>query len=417
MMTRPRGARLHVLATLAVVAVSLFSGGCSQLRKGPDHAQARQDWDRVRARVKAQLAQQQYDAGAIAEATVTASEALALEPDSPIAYLLLARCYIESDRLTDAQQILAEAGARGLRTHRLLYTRGVVLERSDRLEEALTYYEEASAIDPADNDALTARVECLASLGHTNKAYSLVVADLARVGRDPTLAMLAGHLAEQLGAPEAAVRWYGLAWMAAPKHPFAAEAYGTALVAMGRYAEARAILEPLISKSGRSEPDGAVRRALALSALEIGDAAYAERVLSVLVASQPGDVEAQLLLARAALEQGDGLTAMRCINQAARFAPGSTDVALLRASILLKRGDAAAALQVLDDLIVRAPRDATVHCVMGEARWSMGDRQAAGTSFARALEIDPESAWAAEGVQRAAGSDSDPLSGGAGAGG
>jgi hypothetical protein len=54
---------------------------------------------------------------------------------------------------------------------------------------------------------------------------------------------------------------------------------------------------------------------------------------------------------------------------------------------------------------------------MGEARWSMGDRQAAGTSFARALEIDPESAWAAEGVQRAAGSDSDPPSGGAGAGG
>ncbi|MFQ5590047.1 MAG: hypothetical protein ACE5HE_02680, partial [Phycisphaerae bacterium] len=149
---------LRPAVEVAIIAVWAGVGpiGCHSPKHPAVKAQAEQRWKDVRARIKLQLAEQQYNAGLFEDAAETAAESLELCPTQPEAYVIIARSYLELSRLGSAQQVLDAARRSALESPDLIYTQGVILEQQGHIEDALARYSEAQSLDPTSADYLTA---------------------------------------------------------------------------------------------------------------------------------------------------------------------------------------------------------------------------------------------------------------------
>lgn len=381
-------------STIIAACLALALGACQNKSHQAAKQDAQEHWGRVRAGVKLQLARQQFASASFEASVVTSSEVLGLDPAQTEAYLLLARSYLELGRLPEASNALDAAEQRKLSSPALTYTRGVLMERKDRWDEALPFYQAARAQDPAQIDYLIAEAECLVALHRVDEAVALVEEQRDHFGFDPSLSMLSGHLSMMTGDRDAAVKWYGQAATALPDSADAAEAYGLALFAGRRYMEAAAVLRPLVEKDQASSAGGAVFRALAACEMQAGRPEPARQLLLGHTERFPSDGEALLLLAKASLMTDDEMTALRCVHQVQQLDPGNAEAWLVRATLQFKRRDLTAAEASLGHVLARRPDDVDALCMLGEVQSAQGHGDAARLRFRRALEIDPQCAWA-----------------------
>ncbi|UCF32689.1 MAG: tetratricopeptide repeat protein [Phycisphaerales bacterium] len=382
------------------VALLLVATGCSQWTNPSDQERAEQHWAEVRAQLKHQVAQNQFDSGAFEDAAKTIAEAIMLHPTQPDYYVLLAQSRLELGESAQALQVLKAAEALEVRSAGLAYTEGVLLERTEDLEQALDRYKEARNLDPDNIDYLVAQAECLAALGHVQAARDLVHEDLDEHAHDETLCMLAGHLAVALGDTKEAVEWFGRAMSSMPENNLVVEAYGLALVQEKRYAEAASVLRPLLARAGNDERLDLARRAVALCDLQLGRHEEALSTLRDYSGRHVDDVGAQILLAKAALAVGDTLTASLATDRATRTRPDHPEARFVRAVLLFKRGELQRAATLLENIINDNPRDAEALCILAEIRLADGENHEARALLQRAMRADPGCTWAKDRLNR-----------------
>jgi tetratricopeptide (TPR) repeat protein len=389
------------LGTCAAAAALLLSAtGCSQWTSPSDQERAEQHWAEVRAQLKHQVARNQFDSGAFEDAAESIGEAILLHPTQPDYYVLLAQSRLELGETAQALGALKAAKAQGIRSAGLAYTEGVILERTEDLEQAIDRYKEARNLDPGNVDYLVAEAECLATLGHVQAALDLVREQLDQHAHHETLCMLAGHLAVALGDTNEAVEWFGRAMSSMPENNLVVEAYGLALVQEKRYAEAAGVLKPLLARAGNDERLDLTRRAVALCDLQLGRYEEALRTLRDYSERHVDDVGAQILLARAALAVGDTLTASLATDRATRARPDDPEARFLRAVVLFKRGELQRAATLLERVIHDNPRDAEALCVLAEIRLAHGENHEARALLQRAMDVDPGCTWAKDRLSR-----------------
>ncbi len=385
----------------ALSAASLMFAGCQRLSHKTASSQAQDHWKKVRAGVKVQLASQQYSAGNPEAAIATASEVIGLDPDRAEGYLILARAYLEMNRLPEAEQAIDLAESRGMGSAALKYTRGVILERRDRPEQALEAFRSARRQDATEIDYVVAEAECLVALDRLDEAELLVTDQRRQLGSDPVLSLLSGQIAALRGDEESMLLWLGRAAAAMPDDPQCVEAYGLALVRAGRYVEAARVLEGLTGATDEAMPASvAAYRGLAVCQMRLGRAEKACRTLSSGLARHPGDAPALVLLARASLMMNDELTALRSLHLAQQSTPADPELWITRAALQWKRREYAAAELSLRRVLEIRPDDVEALCLMGEVQKALGRDESADARFRRALELDPQSGWAAAGAAR-----------------
>ncbi len=384
---------------MVIAAAWMLSTGCSQLTHRTAKEDGEKQWREVRARVKLQLAEQQFRSGAIEETIRTAGEAVLLAPSIPGGYVVLARAYLEQGSPAKADRILRNAFAREVRSASLCYTHGTLLELQGRSGEAYEKYAEATRLDPDESDYLIAQAECLVAMNRFDDARELLRERLGSAMGDESLNMLAGYLASRAGDDVEAVAAYGQALVAMPQSLLIREAYGMALVRTGRMHEATSMLRPLCND--RKKPaSGSVVRAYARGCLATGQSAAAFDVLSDHVRRAPTDLPARMLLVEAALLEEKWMTALQSVSAAGRQAPDDPDVALMRAVVQMKRDDSRGAVQSLSLVTRLRPDDPAAHCMLASALEAAGESDAARAAFVRVLELEPDSRFAEAGLQR-----------------
>ena len=383
---------------LVTLSAILTVSACSTLPHSTARVQARRHWDQVRARVKFQLAEKEYENKLFEQAIRTASEAVVLDPTQADTYVLLAQANLELGKPATAQQALGAAKRAGLTNPDLIYTQGVILEQRGHIEAALAKYAEARELDDAKVDYLVAQAECLVELNRPEIAMKLLNAHKERFDDDGTIAVLAARIAELMGDAEGAVRRYRDALLTLGDSPMVARELGLLLAELGRYDEAVAVLEPLVAEASDVEVGGAVRRALATCYLARWNPTAAKRVLDEYGRTHPDDIRAQLLLAEAAIGTDDMLTALRAVEAARQREPHRPEVRLMRAVVQWKRRDFGGAAGSLFDLLSDNPEDVEAHCLLAEVLSARNQLEAARTHFERALRIDANCAWAAAGL-------------------
>jgi len=387
-----------VLATGLLILV-LGVTGCQTTNKKLASAAGQDRWNQVRARVKYQLAAQQYQAGLFTDVVKTLTESIAQQGRMPQSYTLLAQAHLELGNVGAATATLEAADQAGLTSADLHYLRGVTFERRHQLEDAQNAFSKARALQPDNMEYLVAQVECLVEMERSADAQTILEGQASHALNHPRVAALAGHIAALHGDTDRAILCYTMALATEDQSPLIAEELGRLLVQDQRYEEALSVVRPLIEQTKESKSNGALRRIVATCHLALGDPVSAKAVLVDYARSHPRDAAAQLLFAKAAIATSDWLTALRAVGLAEQAAPQLDEIRLVRAAAHWKRGDLSSALSDLETLIVSSPNDAEVHCLLAEVYRELGRTDDATTRFQTAADLDPLSAWAAAGLR------------------
>ncbi len=381
---------------LIAAGVLVIASGCATQTHQQRRDQAESHWNQVRAKIKWQLATQQFESGEPDDAITTVREALGLDPMAAESYLLLSRALLEKNRLGEAGRTLSAAREMKLDSAELTYTRGVVAERSGDLPSALRFYRQAGRQDPSQMDSVVAEAECLVASGRPEEARELVRDSIDRFDRDGTLDALEAEISLVLRDELAAAAAFRRAVSMVPDDPLVAQEFGLLLVRMGRFAEAVGVLQPLedAARQKSTELPGAVVRGLARSYLELGHIEAQGDLLSGWLKEHPNDVAAWLLQARAAMTRKDDALAHRCAAAVRRLAPDSPQASLLCGYLRWRQGDRAEALNLLERSLAMEPDDVLLHCLIGQVLAESNHHERARQHWRRALQIDPQAAWA-----------------------
>jgi tetratricopeptide (TPR) repeat protein len=336
-----------------------------------------------------------FEQGDAAGAVQRLEQAVALYPSFRDARRNLAVALVRENRVEDARPHLVRALELGAQDGLTLGLLGYVHAGAGRHQAALQAYRlaqltmpeeaqwklgEAEALLALDDPQATVSIygELLASrpenalywLGQADAWHRLgkpwhAIANLEFVRRlgklDAAQTIGLGHLYLNEGAVASAVASYRAGVEATPPPPFAKAVDAVeALCGHREWTAAREIADALPvpdpSGSGTAAADGArLDRCLALIELETGDAAEGERRVKALVAADPTDGLALVLLARYRAREGKTEEAVQLFEQAARD-PEAEDEALRRhAQLEVERGDYGTAAKLLGQALALRP--------------------------------------------------------------
>ncbi|MFQ5491250.1 MAG: tetratricopeptide repeat protein [Phycisphaerae bacterium] len=352
--------RLHWLWTAGMtvlVGATPCLMGCSTTTHQKQKEQAELKWSQVRAKVKHQLATQQFESGHIEAAITTARESLGLDPTNPQGHVLLIRAFLEQGNLADARRALQIATGLNLDSPDLAYTRGILAEHSGRLDVAITAYQHATELDRGRLEFVIAQAECLVALDRPDTARRLVADNLDRFDRDGTLDALFAEICLLEGDTTTAVESFRRAMtLLEDEDPDVAEQFGLLLARDGQFAEAVAVLRPLTERHD-VELSGAVVRALAGAYLETGQPQAAADLLDPWLDENARDAAAWLLSARLALARNDPATAYHLTDAAIRSQPRNADAYMLHAYACWQQGQNHRAADSLRQILALEPED------------------------------------------------------------
>jgi len=413
---RDRSKATYVAAGFVLTAAALLPGCASHVDR---KAEATNRWNQVRARMKYDLALEQYERGRADTAIETVNEAIAADPTSSQSHLLLAQCYLEQGKIVSARRAAEAAKAAAPESAAVEYTLGVIAEQAEQLDSALAHYRQARELDPRQVDYVVAQAECLAAMDRLAEAHDLVSKNMQAFDSDGTLEMLAAQIDLLKGERAEALRDYGLAIERSGCRTGQAdtmtgacatliEEYGRLLSEMGHHTETVTLLHPYVA--ARQDVPPSVVAALCTSYLETARPEDAKRLLRDEVERHPEHARNWMLLARASMAVGDWMTARRSVDQLRQLAPRSAEAHLLRGFVCWKQDDPTAALEAVKRALELEPDDAYAHCLMGQVLEELGRGGDAAAHYERALRIDPQLAWARE-LHAASGSRADARDG------
>jgi len=393
--------RLTRAVTLGVLLPVVLQFGCVSHAERKANAEHR--WNQVRARMKYDLASQQFDRGRADTALETVSEAIAADPTSPDLHLLLAHCYLEQGKLVSAREAAEEAKRLAPESAEAEYTLGVIAEHAERMETALEHYRRARQQDERNADYVVAEAECLAAMGRLVEAVELVSANLQRFDSDGTLETLLAQVSLLSGDKEAALQGFGAAIersgcriersLSSAACATLIEEYGRLLSEVGRHTEAVALLYPYVE--ARRDAPTSVITALCSSYLETARVSDAKRLLREEVDRSPDNATSWMLLARAFMMTNDWMTARQCVDRLVRLVPDRSEAQLMRGFVCWKQDDLQAAIDSLQRASELEPQDAFTYCLLGRVMEDTGrPGSVAAALYERALRIDPQLAWA-----------------------
>ena len=359
----------YLLPNLRMIRFGLcllvLSTGCHSTKQRSVQHKAQKDWERIRATFKLRLANEQFEQGYVFEAVATLQRAASIDPTNPVYFRMLAQCYVETSSLKAARDAIRHAKSLGDDSPELAFLEGLLAERHLRHKEALRYYQKAAELDPENVDYLLAVAECLVNSGRPTEAKQFLNEHLQDAEGMEQLAMLRAQVHLLLDEPELAVEDFKSAESLLADAPGMSEEFGLLLVRIGRYAEALALLQPLVESAARrkdkdvSTPPAsrAAVRALATCFNQLGTSEKAARLMEDHLSQSPDDGRAWWILAESQIRLADWEGAKQSIRRGEQAAPKESDWNLLRAYSAWYQGELELAAGFLQAILAERPED------------------------------------------------------------
>jgi Tfp pilus assembly protein PilF len=397
-----RKIKLHIGVVAGLFAGLLLAGaaGCSmthQQRK----MKAEEHWGQVRAKVKLQMARQQFERGHTDDALDFLDEALTWDKQNPEAYLLLARCRMEQGKLSAAERAIKRAVRFGPHDDpRIAATRGMLAERRENLAEAIGFYQEARAADDTEVSYLISEAECLVAQSNPQAARALLEAEAANYDDDPSIHALLGEIALRAGDAVGAARAFQSVLATGEYNPVIAEEYALLAAGQGRHRDALTVFERLIEKQGEGNVAPSVLRAAGECMLALRQTEPAKRLLHRITRRDPDDAAAWVLLARAGIATRDAQTTRTAAEQLRRLVPRDPQTLIIDAYASLQEDRFATARKSLEAALELDGKDVLAHCMLGLVAERTDDLAAAREHYRAALALDPDCVWARSALAR-----------------
>lgn len=396
-----------MMRCVVCISLSWTIAGCAGLHQilapRPQKEEAKARWSLMRAKVKLQLAENEFKAGHLDESLKSLDEVLQLEPENPRAVLLLARVRLESGQLNAARNAVAEALLLMPDSAEPSYVAGMIAERGENWPEAIRFYSRASDMSPDDPDYLAAQIEAMMALGQSGDALALLDSRMSRFDNEPRLRYLAAEIHRSMGQSASAARELRMAARNDSGSVILQDDLGETLSASGRDAEAVGLLEARQREEDRRAAGGADidnaastqrRLTMARSYLRLGRTDDARQVLHDLLEAAPEQSAAWLLLARVETDSERWAAACDAAEHAARLMPDHDAAHLMCAYARLRKENPRGAAEAARRAIALNPQNAIAYCTLGQALEALDDPERARETYTRALTVDPECALA-----------------------
>ncbi len=351
------------------VGVVCASSGCHRPTHQQSKIEATNQWNDVRARVKQQLAQQQFDQGLFQDAIANATAAVTLSPNLGKSYVIIALSHLELGQSASAGAAVLRAMRLGIVDGDLHYARGVLFEQRGDLMGAVNEFARARELDGDRVEYLLAHAECLATIDRCGEAITILVENLDRFDDSQVISKLVARIAELNGDRSLAIQYYSIALARGASDPSVSQSLGLNLASEDRCVEAISVLSSLVDGHvPHAAVEGAIRRSLAGCLLKTDSPGLALQVISEYSAKHPRDAASTAL----------------------------------RATSMWRGGDLEGALAILSENVVAASTARELSCLQGEILSDLGRDSEASEAFLRVLDGDPGNNWATAALNRLA---------------
>lgn len=351
--------------TFILLGVALLIGCASPTHnKNKEEAAAR--WEQMRAKVKFQLAERNFENGEVEEALKLCQEVIALHPEHLDAWVLMTRIQLEKGQAAEAEAALHAAAGLGQVTPELDYLRGMLAERREQMPEALDAFKRAYDARPGEADYLQAYVEAMLALDKMEAALELLLARQRDFEQDVRVQLLLGQALSLADRPREAGDVYLTIVRLEPNDPMIREEAGLVLLAGGRLNEARIVLEPLTR--AQAKPSAVLLQTWAKALLDANDPRGAVHILEGATSRYPQAAGPWLLLGKAYLMLDQPSAAREAARQACDIQRESVDAKLMLAYSCLASGDREGASDAARQIIAVRPDDAEARLILQKAR-------------------------------------------------
>lgn len=379
--------RLALTLLLAFAVVAPLTG-CSDTNYDEQKEAAKKQWNAARARVQANLALEQYQAGHFDQCRSTIDEALKLDPDNASLHILAAKVGIEQGALDVADRELETARRLAPDNGEALYLSGVVSQRWQKTEKACEYYRQAAEKQPTELAYLLAQAEMLVALGRGDEALKLLEERVVFFEHSAAVRDAVGMLYMQKGRYPQAVDMFRQATILASSELSFREHLALAQFRAGQHREAAETLERLLKSEGYlKRADLFV--ALGECRLQTNRAREAREAFETAAQLNPSQAAIWLGLGKAALELGDVKRAELSLRRCLAADPTSAEANLLIGYARLRQDKPEDALSAFRKAAALAPNDTVAMCMVGLALERLGRGREAMDCYVRALKAKP----------------------------
>lgn len=379
----------------------------------------------VRYQVLVTRAYAQMDVGKEADAIQSADQARQIDPNNPSALVAQSTAYLRMNRFAEASAMARQAVTKNPADARAWNMTASIAHAQGNLQDALTGYGKALALDPYYLEALIARASLLLDLNRDQEAERDIGVLRQKFKDDPRSAYLQALLAGRQGKDVEARNALVAATSALDALPFEAVLArpqllllgGVAHYSLGQNEKAKNYLDGYLKKFPRHM--GALKLS---AAIMIGERKYAQAIalLEGPARAAPNDPQALSLLATCYMALNQHAKAVSLLNMASELSGGNAPditanfglgligvgqveqgVAQLQkafskspahsnsgvplALMYMKQGKTKSALQIIEAVVKNEPDNLTALNVLGIARGLSGDRAGARKAYEQIL--------------------------------
>ena len=386
--------RLGLSACLCLAGLSAGCGGGGHGKYTREHlSAAREKLGIMKSATEHDMARQAFLAGDLDKALKRIDTSLAINDRVARSHVLRGRILNEMGALDEAVHALKVAESLEPENVEAQFYLGVLFERLQERETALSHYRRAMEIDPTAPQYAVAAAETLIDMGRPAEAETLLRQGGGRYEHAAGVKQTLGHIALMTGRNGEAVERFNQARLLAPDDPAILEDLARAQVAVGDYRAAEGNLARLLK-----DPERAGRRDLlhsrARCLTELARPLEARTIYVTLTEGDEGagDIEAWIGLGELSYLLKDQHRLRASATRVIALAPERPDGYLLRALWHRRQNDNAAALEWLGRAAARDPASAKINTLRGLVLRDMGRYDAARESFMLALHADPTDA-------------------------
>lgn len=378
--------RIVLLLSLGVAA----SFGCdTAAKKKASKEQVTQQWQDARAGVQYAMARQQFDAGALPQARKSVDKALEISPNHLSALILSARVYIEQGQMDGAVATLGHASTLAPANAEVSYLQGVVAQRWQEPQTALTFYHEAAGKAPTELAYVLAEAEMLVTLDRADEALTFLQSKVVYFENSAAIRDAVGQLLMQQNRYAQAMDYLRRAAVLAPEDMPIREHLSLALFYGGEYRDAAASLERLL-KQDQYQDRADLYTALGESYMQIGRARDARGSFDRATQLEPASASLWVRLGKAAVQLDDLRRADISLRKALSLEPTLAEAHLLTGYVRLRQQRLAEALEAFNQASMLDRTDTVSLCMIGYVLEKMGRPTQALTYYSQALRLKPQ---------------------------
>jgi tetratricopeptide (TPR) repeat protein len=382
----------------AASLLALVLSGCASqgqyTRDGKSMAQAR--LDALKSQTEHEMAVEALLSGDRDKANRHCEKAITLNPKSPSHLTLRGRIMLEQGDLQKAAQALDLAESYAPDSVDVHYYQGLLAERVQRKDEALTRYVRAAELDQTDPQYPIAASEMMIDLGRLDEAEQYLLSKHEVFSHTPGIVQSLGHIALMKNDLATAERRFTDARTLNPDEPTILEDLARAQYMNGNYADAQNTLAKLTRQQGMTQRRDLLHmRARCL--MELGRNIEARDVLVALTKTDEGetDAEAWISLGQVAYQLRDGTKLRQAFTRIIAIAPQRPEGYILKGLHQRRSGDDAGAEQSFKKAL-GFEQSSQNYTLLGLAQLRQGKAAEAQKSFQAAAAADPSDTLAGQ---------------------